>query len=52
VAVAGSGLSWLESNLGIVKGAVEVDQLAASVEDTGDVIFVPAFGGLFAPYWR
>ena len=38
--------------LGIISGASEVETLAASVEDTGGVYFVPAFSGLFAPYWR
>ncbi len=52
VAVAGTGLSWLRSNLGVVNEIKEVEELAAKVEDTGDVYFVPAFSGLFAPYWR
>jgi glycerol kinase len=52
VAVAGSALSWLEKNLGLVGGVAEVEELASQVETTGDVYFVPAFSGLFAPYWR
>jgi glycerol kinase len=50
--VAGSAFSWLESNLGIVDSVAEVAKLAATVENSGDVVFVPAFAGLFAPYWR
>uniref|UniRef100_A0A6B2L249 glycerol kinase n=1 Tax=Arcella intermedia TaxID=1963864 RepID=A0A6B2L249_9EUKA len=52
VAVAGSGIDWLKDNLGIIKSADEIDEIAGSVSTTGGVYFVPAFGGLFAPYWR
>jgi len=52
VAVAGSSMSWLKNNLGIVEDIKEIEQLASKVEDTSDVYFVPAFSGLFAPYWR
>jgi glycerol kinase len=52
VAIAGAGVQWLRDNLGIIDSAPEVETLAASVEDNGDVYFVPAFSGLFAPYWR
>jgi glycerol kinase len=52
VAVAGSLIGWLRDNLGIIGDAAEVEQLARSVPDSGDVVFVPAFSGLFAPHWR
>jgi len=51
IAVAGAGVRWLRDQLGLVDSANEVEALAASVPDTGDVYFVPAFSGLFAPYW-
>lgn len=52
VAVTGSAIQWLRDQLGIIKSAPEVEQLASSVPDNGGVYFVPAFSGLFAPYWR
>jgi glycerol kinase len=52
VAVAGSLIGWLRDNLGIIGDAAEVESLARSVPDSGDVVFVPAFSGLFAPHWR
>ena len=52
VAVAGSLIGWLRDNLGIIGAASEVETLARSVPDSGDVVFVPAFSGLFAPHWR
>ena len=52
VAVTGSAIQWLRDQLGIIDSASEVEQLAASVPDNGGVYFVPAFSGLFAPYWR
>lgn len=52
VAVAGSLVQWVRDNLKLVKSAPEVTALAASVEDCGGVYIVPAFSGLFAPYWR
>jgi glycerol kinase len=52
VAVAGALVQWLRDNLGLIGSAAEVEELAASVPDTGDVYVVPAFSGLFAPYWR
>jgi glycerol kinase len=52
IAVTGSLVQWLRDNLGIIADASEVEQLADSVEDNGDVYFVPAFSGLFAPHWR
>jgi len=52
IAVTGSLIQWLRDNLGIIGSAPEVETLAASVEDNGGAYFVPAFSGLFAPYWR
>ena len=52
IAVTGSLIQWLRDNLGIINSAPEVEDLAKSVEDNGGVFFVPAFSGLFAPYWR
>jgi glycerol kinase len=52
IAVTGAGVQWLRDQLGIIRTAPESEALAASVPDTGDVYFVPAFSGLFAPYWR
>lgn len=52
IAVTGSLIQWLRDNLGFIKTAPEVEQLAKSVEDNGGVYVVPAFSGLFAPYWR
>ena len=52
IAVTGSLIHWLRDNLGIVDSAAHAEQLAESVDDCGDVYFVPAFSGLFAPYWR
>jgi glycerol kinase len=52
VAVTGSAIQWLRDQLGIISSASEVETLAKSVADNGGVYFVPAFSGLFAPYWR
>jgi glycerol kinase len=52
IAVTGSLIQWLRDNLGLIHSAAEVEDLAASVVDNGDVYFVPAFSGLFAPHWR
>lgn len=52
VAVAGSSVQWLRDNLGLIDTAENIEALASSVEDNGDVYFVPAFSGLFAPRWR
>lgn len=51
VAVAGAAVQWLRDNLGAIRTAEETEAVARSVEDTGGVYFVPAFSGLFAPYW-
>ncbi|GAA1595342.1 MULTISPECIES: glycerol kinase GlpK [Kribbella] len=52
IAVTGSAVQWLRDQLGIISGAAEIETLAKQVEDNGGVYFVPAFSGLFAPYWR
>lgn len=53
VAVAGTALKWLKNNLGILRETIkESEELASKVSSTGDVYFVPAFTGLYAPYWR
>jgi glycerol kinase len=52
VAVSGSLIQWLRDNLRLIGNASEVETLAGSVDDNGDVYFVPAFSGLFAPHWR
>ncbi len=52
IAVTGSAVQWLRDQLGIISGASEIETLARSVEDSGGMYFVPAFSGLFAPYWR
>ncbi len=52
IAVTGSAVQWLRDQLGIISGAADSEHLAAQVEDNGGIYFVPAFSGLFAPYWR
>jgi glycerol kinase len=52
VAVAGSLVQWLRDDLALIASADEVEALARSVSDSGDVVIVPAFSGLFAPHWR
>lgn len=52
VAVSGSLIQWLRDNLGIISSVAEVEDLATTVPDNGGVVVVPAFSGLFAPYWR
>ncbi|HEV7790258.1 MAG TPA: glycerol kinase GlpK [Pseudonocardia sp.] len=52
IAVTGSAVQWLRDQLGIISGAAQSETLARQVEDNGGVYFVPAFSGLFAPYWR
>ena len=52
IAVTGSAVQWLRDQLGIISGAAEIEALARQVDDNGGVYFVPAFSGLFAPYWR
>jgi len=52
IAVTGSAVQWLRDQLGIISGAAQSETLAGQVPDSGGVYFVPAFSGLFAPYWR
>jgi glycerol kinase len=52
IAVTGSAVQWLRDQLGIISGASQSETLARQVDDNGGVYFVPAFSGLFAPYWR
>jgi glycerol kinase len=52
VAVTGSLVQWLRDNLGIIKKSTDIEALAQTVEDNGDTYFVPAFSGLYAPYWE
>ena len=52
IAVTGSLVQWLRDNLGIIRSADEIEPLARSVDDNGGAYIVPAFSGLFAPYWR
>jgi len=52
IAIAGALVQWLRDNLKIIKNSAEIETLASSVEDNGGIFFVPAFSGLFAPYWR
>jgi glycerol kinase len=52
IAVTGSAVQWLRDQLGVIASAADVETLAKSVPDNGGIYFVPAFSGLFAPYWR
>jgi glycerol kinase len=52
VAVAGAALGWLRDNINILQNVSETEPLASQVGSTGDVYFVPAFSGLYAPYWQ
>ncbi|KAK7294062.1 hypothetical protein RJT34_16945 [Clitoria ternatea] len=52
VAIAGAAVQWLRDGLGIISSAPDIEALALEVESTGGVYFVPAFNGLFAPWWR
>lgn len=52
IAIAGALVQWLRDNLGLISRSDEIDQLAQTVSDNGDVYFVPAFSGLYAPYWK
>ena len=51
VSIAGAAVQWLRDNLNIIKESSEVEALAMSEKDNGDVYFVPAFSGLFSPHW-
>jgi glycerol kinase len=52
VAIAGAAVQWLRDNLGLIESAEEIEALAAAVDDNGGVYFVPAFSGLYAPWWQ
>jgi glycerol kinase len=52
IAITGALVQWLRDNLGIIQQSAEIEALAASVPDNGGVYFVPAFSGLYAPYWK
>jgi glycerol kinase len=51
IAITGAAVQWLRDNLGLIEDAAESETIAQSVEDAGGIYFVPAFSGLFAPYW-
>jgi glycerol kinase len=52
IAITGALVQWLRDNLGLIQSSAEVERLASTVEDNGGVYFVPAFSGLYAPYWK
>ena len=52
IAITGALVQWLRDNLGMITSSAEVETLARTVEDNGGIYFVPAFSGLFAPYWK
>ena len=52
IAITGALVQWLRDNLGLISTSQEIESLAATVDDNGGMYFVPAFSGLFAPYWR
>ncbi|MEK6541749.1 MAG: glycerol kinase GlpK [Pseudomonadota bacterium] len=52
ISISGALVQWLRDNLGLIKHASEIEALARTVEDNGDVYFVPAFSGLYAPHWK
>ena len=52
IAITGALVQWLRDNLGLIEKSEDIEPLASTVEDNGGVYFVPAFSGLFAPYWR
>jgi len=52
IAITGALVQWLRDNLGLIEKSSDVEELARTVEDNGGIYFVPAFSGLFAPYWR
>jgi glycerol kinase len=52
IAITGALVQWLRDNLGLIQSSAEVEGLAGSVEDNGGIYFVPAFSGLYAPYWK
>jgi glycerol kinase len=52
IAITGALVQWLRDNLGMIEASSDIEALAATVEDNGGIYFVPAFSGLFAPYWK
>jgi glycerol kinase len=52
IAITGALVQWLRDNIGLIQTSAEIEDLAKTVEDNGGIYFVPAFSGLFAPYWR
>lgn len=52
IAIAGALIQWLRDNLGIIEKSSDIEPLAQTVEDNGGIYFVPAFSGLYAPYWQ
>jgi len=52
IAITGALVQWLRDNLGMIATSADIEALAKTVEDNGGVYFVPAFSGLFAPYWK
>jgi glycerol kinase len=52
IAITGALVQWLRDNLGLIQNSSEIENLARTVEDNGGVYFVPAFSGLYAPYWK
>jgi glycerol kinase len=52
IAITGALIQWLRDNLGLISDSSEIEALAREVEDNGDVYFVPAFSGLYAPHWK
>ena len=52
IAITGALVQWLRDNLGLISKSSEIEELACTVKDNGGIYFVPAFSGLFAPYWR
>jgi len=52
IAITGALVQWLRDNMGLIEKSSDVEALAKTVEDNGGIYFVPAFSGLFAPYWR
>jgi len=52
IAITGALVQWLRDNLGLIQKSADVEDLARTVEDNGGIYFVPAFSGLFAPYWK
>jgi glycerol kinase len=52
IAITGALVQWLRDNLGMITKSADVEALAKTVEDNGGIYFVPAFSGLFAPYWK